>query len=244
MKRVKKIILILVVLYILHTLFIGACYYIIYSHDAYVKNEYFDGSERQDASIYNDLVSVVKKNNDLTSVVEQTNDNKLVKTSLNYYKFNSDKSKIIESYGICIYKFTLNEQFHLTQVNNKLDVNWYEYFIYNMGSGAASSYSVKQAPWLKGDLKINSLEYYYEGDLINKKDSLNGRLKTILIKPESFEIGFNNDHKRMIYIEPTESNQPLSVTFYQKEDMMFLIFFSSEKSKITEESINEFIVFE
>src|SRR5690606_36244850 len=218
-------------------------YYITYSHNSYFYNEYFDGSERKQASAYKSLVSIIKRSNDLIGVVEQINDNKLVKTSLTYYKFNSDKSKVIESYGICIYMFKLNG-FHLNHMDKELRMNWHEHLIYDIGSGGVPNYDVKQRLGLEGNLKISSLEYYYEGNVIIEKDSLGGRLKTILLKPDKFEIGFNKDRERKIYINPIEEKQPLSVSFYQSGNKLFVIFLSSENNKITENSIDKFIVFD
>src|SRR5690606_1389142 len=107
MKQIIRITLTFISLYVIYLTVISAYYYITYSHNSYFYNEYFDGSERKQASAYKSLVSIIKRSNDLIGVVEQINDNKLVKTSLTYYKFNSDKSKVIESYGICIYMFKL-----------------------------------------------------------------------------------------------------------------------------------------
>lgn len=249
-KKIWKIFLLGAFIYVLYMIGVAVWYHTHNYSITYLKDEFNVGSGSSLSDFYladnnNDLLNLVKRKDAFLYSFEYfKKDSSLVKTSMTYNNVTmKNRYDDYMEYGMSIYQFKKEEKFKLNSTKKALkNVNWYT--IYGFSPSDLSSYRVDNILGLKGNLEINSLEYFYEGNIIDEKDSLNGRLKNILIDPESFEIGFNNDQKRKIYIEPTEEKQPLSVSFYQKEDMIFVIFLSSAKNKITENSINEFIVFE
>lgn len=249
MKKVLgKLILLATFIYILYLTGITIWFYSAYFDEMYLKDEFNVGSgslsDFYSGDHNNNLLNLLKRKDAfLYSFEYYKKDSSLVKTSMLYNsRTKSDVYNDSLEYGIVIYSFKINKDFKLNQVNTRMiKTDWY--FIHSMGSANLFSYKVKQKMGLKGNLTLNSMEFYYEGEIVKEKDTLNGRLKTILIKPEVFEVGFNNERKRMIYVKPEEEKQPLHLSFYEKDDMLFVIFLSSAKNKITENSINEFILF-
>lgn len=245
-KKIWKIGLILFLLYFLYLLSITAINHFTYYNIIYLKDEFRVQSESvSDFKLIDyDLLNIKKRKDAFSYVLEYyKKDSSLVKANFIYN--NISKKDILNKdseYGIGIYLFKMKNKFSLNLVQRNLkNYNWDNG--HQLGYANLFSYEVNKRLGMKGGLEINSLEYYYEGNIINENDSLNGRLKTILIYPKIFEIGFDNERKRMIYVEPTKANQPLSVSFYQKENYIFIIFLSSIDNKISENSIKEFIHF-
>lgn len=252
MKKVKlwKILLLGLFLYILYLIGITVWHYSTYTYKSYLKDEFHVKSNSSNSLGISDFVMnddlKIKNRNDafLYSLEFYKRDSSLVRTNT-IYRSISKKDIFSDSleYGLAIYSFGIKRDFSLKMIKNKMqNKDWY--MIHSLGDSELFSYEINKKMGLKGNLEINSLEYYYEGDIIKELDSLNGRIKTILLKPKIFEIGFNNNQIRKLQVKPAEAKQPLSVSFYQKENKLFVIFLSSEKNKITENLINEFIVFE
>lgn len=249
MKKLKfwKIGFILFLLYFLYLISITAINHFTYYNVIYLK----DGFRVQSESVNDfklidfDLLNINKREDAFSYLLEYyKKDSSLVKANFIYNSIS--KTDILNKdseYGIGIYLFKKKKKFSLNQVQSNLkNCNWDNG--HQLGYANLFSYEVNKRLGMKGNLEINSLQYYYKGTVISEKDTLNGRLKTILIYPKIFEIGFDNEDKRMIYVEPTKEKQPLSISFFEKGNNLFIIFLSSTKNKITENSIWEFIQFE
>lgn len=225
MKTIRKIFFICVAIEFIR--FIVIAIFTINSSTSYSKESYFSGTELRSASTHKDVVDIIKKNAEWSIIIELSKGDEVVFTSF------SCSGPCDAATNMEIYNFDLNQGFSLSQSDKSLDLNWWNYIFYGYDKFL----------FMKSGLKINSLEYYFKGEMVSEKDSLDGRLQTFVVKPDSyFEIGFNNDLKTMINIDANDT--PLSVTFYQKNNILFLITLRSNQQEITSNTIENYIYFE